>query len=423
MKTALIFTFSTLIFLSHLIAQENSNEWKLSGQIQLRSELDGRDFLNRTHPLKFTSLRTRVGIEKTFLDKVNFFVQIQDSRLFGQAGNTLASIDNIDLHQGYVVLKDLFDWQIDLQAGRFEAAYGTERFLGAVGWHYVGRAWDGVRVKYNGEFNLDFFGLTQYESVPYIGNATPAFYMDDEFPSARVFGFWATFGKAAMNRVDIFGYLDADKRRSPNDAAMHDRYTVGLNHIGNYSMVTTIAEVAFQFGKQADVDVSAYLASLQAIFNTGIWKFNAGADILSGTDPAGSSGKVNTFNPAYGTNHKFYGYMDYFINIPANTLMMGLNDFYAGVLLQPKDSKINVSMDFHHFLSNKTASFTGPENEVEKYSVFGQEIDLTLRYNFVKGTTITWGGSIFIPGDLMNLIFSGNDDPAFWTYLMITANL
>ena len=99
-----------LVFTSVLsFAQNENDDWKFSGQIQLRSEIDGRDFRHRTHPLTFASLRTRVGVEKTFMDKVTFFVQIQDSRVFGEEGNTLTAIDNIDLHQGYVTLKQLFD--------------------------------------------------------------------------------------------------------------------------------------------------------------------------------------------------------------------------------------------------------------------------------------------------------------------------
>ncbi|MGE5860251.1 MAG: hypothetical protein ACM34J_06840, partial [Ignavibacteria bacterium] len=120
MKEVLIYTFAFILLSSNILFPQD--DWKISGQIQLRSELDGRDFSNSTHPLTFASLRTRVGVEKTFMDKINFFVQIQDSRVFGEEGNTLASIDNIDLHQGYVVLKQLFDWDFDIQAGRFEVA-------------------------------------------------------------------------------------------------------------------------------------------------------------------------------------------------------------------------------------------------------------------------------------------------------------
>ncbi len=72
----LIFTSSNFLFSQEL------GGWKLNGQIQLRSEVDGRDFSNQTHPLTFTSMRTRLGVEKTFDEKVQLFVQFQDSRVF-----------------------------------------------------------------------------------------------------------------------------------------------------------------------------------------------------------------------------------------------------------------------------------------------------------------------------------------------------
>ena len=48
-------------------------------------------------------------------------------------------------------------------------AMGTERFFGAVDWHYVGRSFDGVRVTISpNSWDLDLFALTVNESVSYI---------------------------------------------------------------------------------------------------------------------------------------------------------------------------------------------------------------------------------------------------------------
>ncbi|MEJ2194959.1 MAG: hypothetical protein P8X73_08905 [Ignavibacteriaceae bacterium] len=84
--------------------------WKFTGQIQLRSELDGRDFSNETHPLTFTSLRTRLGVEKSFENKVLLYIQLQDSRVFGSESSTLSNSKNLDLHQEFVKLNKLFEW-------------------------------------------------------------------------------------------------------------------------------------------------------------------------------------------------------------------------------------------------------------------------------------------------------------------------
>jgi hypothetical protein len=193
-----------LIFISQ-ISYSQQGDWNITGNLQLRSELDGRDFSHDTYPLTFTSLRTRVGVEKAF-SNLSFFAQIQDSRVFGEERGTLTNIRNLDLHQGYVTLSDLFALPLSLQAGRFEMVYGTERFFGAVGWHYIGRSWDGARIRLKPGFNLDVFALTMIDNQGYIANATPSAYTypSETVPSTSVYGFWSSFNPAAGNQMDPF---------------------------------------------------------------------------------------------------------------------------------------------------------------------------------------------------------------------------
>lgn len=413
---------SILVFVSIIsFAQNENDDWKFSGQIQLRSEVDGRDFRHKTHPLTFASLRTRVGVEKTFMDKVNFFVQIQDSRVFGEEGNTLAAIDNLDLHQGYIILKNLFDWNWDIQAGRFEMVYGTERFFGAVGWHYIGRSWDGVRFKFYPGFKLDLFALTHTESIGYIANAIPGIYPypPESKPSYSVYGIWESAKLDEENLLDLFGYYEVDRTKVNEQEIALDRFTLGLNHFGSFGNLSSIAEAAYQFGNIAGMDVSAYLLSLRGQYSFDNSSIALGVDILSGED---SPSSINFFAPTFGTNHKFYGFMDYFINIPLNTMGTGLNDFYGTFSLVPKESKFSFSLDIHYFISNSELFYNNLQT-LYVYDVFGQEIDLTLKYNFIKGTIIIWGGSVFVPGELMRLIFAPANDVAFWSYVMITANI
>jgi hypothetical protein len=56
-------------------------------------------------------------------------------------------------------------------------------------------------------------------------------------------------------------------------------------------------------------------------------------------------------------------------------------------------------------------------------SALGQEIDLTVVYRFTKETNITWGGSLFFPGDFIKALYAPREDMAFWSYLMVTTSL
>ncbi|HDZ58754.1 MAG TPA: hypothetical protein ENH47_01635, partial [Ignavibacteriales bacterium] len=132
MKTVFYSFIIAILTITASFAQKDLGDgWKIFGQIRLRSELDGRDFSNSTHPYTFASSRIRFGVQKSFEGKVILYIQAQDSRVFGSEPGTLKSSANLDLHQGYVMLNGLFGWNWLIQAGRFEVVYGTERFFGA----------------------------------------------------------------------------------------------------------------------------------------------------------------------------------------------------------------------------------------------------------------------------------------------------
>ena len=75
MKKLILITFAIFILSVNSFTQELDG-WKLNGQIQLRTEVDGRDFSNSTHPLTFASLRTRLGVDKTFEEKVQLVCSV-----------------------------------------------------------------------------------------------------------------------------------------------------------------------------------------------------------------------------------------------------------------------------------------------------------------------------------------------------------
>ena len=55
---------------------------------------------------------------------------------------------------------------------------------------------------------------------------------------------------------------------------------------------------------------------------------SVGVEYLSGDDDP-TDGTYKVFDTLYATNHKFYGFMDYFLNIPVHTFGLGLRDVHA----------------------------------------------------------------------------------------------
>jgi hypothetical protein len=409
-----------LLLMKFTFAQDEKPVWNFDGQIQIRSELDGRDFSNKTYPLTFTSLRTRLGLKANILDDITFYAQLQDSRIFGEEPSPSSSIKNLDLLQGYVKLIDPFDLPLSIQVGRFVMAYGTERFFGAGNWNYTGRSYDGIIFSFGRRIKTSLFAVSIHNGVPYITSASPTKY---NYPavsdtSLSLYGFWSTAKINKGNLLDLFAYYEINRKKSNGQNDDISEATFGFSHNGTYSRFSSLIEAAYQTGEKAGIDVSAYLLSIQGFYKISRFKFGLGADIISGTDPSATS-KFRTFETNYSTGHKFYGYMDYFFKTQSNIGYLGLNDYYLTTSYAPKGSDFNFSANIHTLGTNKSSIASGSD--------LGREVDATVVYNFVKGTTITWGGSVFLPGELMKYYFKTaldeRKDIGFWSYLMITANL
>lgn len=400
----------------------DQDDWTFSAQIQLRSELDARDFSSDTDPLTFTSIRTRLGVARDIGEFGGIFIQAQDSRVLGNEPSTLSNTQNLDVHQAYVKLTSIFGSPLDVQAGRFEMNYGTQRFIGAVGWHFVGRSFDGARLSYNGAFSADLFTVVLVETTPYIGNPNPGLFGNlGEDQSQLLHGLWLGFDLDPDHKLDAFAMLEVDKEQSNGRDNDLNRLTAGTNYFGNFGDFSATLEAAYQSGTQGtgteteptETDIAAYLVSLMLQYNAGEVGFGLGVDLLSGTDLTDAD-ENNTFATPFATNHKFYGHMDYFINTVTNTAFLGLTDIYAKVNWKAS-KKLGLSLTAHNFMSGQESP--GGDSD------FGQEVDVALKYTVFKGTSVTWGGSIFLPGELMKAIFGGNEDPGLWSYIMVSANL
>ncbi|MCK6614436.1 MAG: alginate export family protein [Ignavibacteriaceae bacterium] len=417
MKTLLIVF---LLAAAMLHAQESPKTWEFNGDVQLRGELDGRDFYNTTYPLYVTTMRTRIGVTRTFGEKVTFFAQFQDSRTFGQGITTSAYLANVDMHQVYLRFNDVFALPLDIQAGRFKYSFGNERLFGNSDWGPIGRSYDGLLLSLDMPWKTDFIIANIHEVEKYVSNATPGSYVYPALRDSSVNMIAVTVkGKLnESNTLSLEGYYESD-RKVPNGIDQQlARYTLGAEH--NYIMkpFSTVVEFIYQGGTIGAKDVSAYLVSVSAAYSMGTSKFTPGIDLLSGTNPTELT-KYNSFDAAFGTGHKFYGFMDYFTSIPSNTGNLGLQDIFLNYDYAPENSPFLYSAAFHHLAS--------AEESAAGESVFGQELDLTIRYTVTKGVNLFWGGSVFLPGELMKTRFAkgGNTelDPSFWSYLMIKAAL
>jgi hypothetical protein len=384
-----------------------------TGELRVRGELDGRDFLSRTPPNAYTLLRTRFGAEITPLEKVRIVLTMQDARVFGeeQSGSTFSTIANtrnLDLLVGYVRIDDLFVDGFSVSAGRMGLSYGSERLIGTVGWNNVGRSFDGVLLRMADDVSaLDMFVMNTGETNIPPAAATPASVASARDSGGLFSGLYFSLQTASKRHYDVYLLHEWDRRQSVRDEYDLSRFTAGTLLRGTFEQVRYEGEFAFQFGTRMGGTLAAYLLSLAAGYNfgqEGLTSAGLGFDYLTGRRLG--SLDFSSFEPMFHTGHKFYGYMDYFISIPAHTFGRGLQDMYLDVTLKPSEAS-SVLIRAHNFMLAEP--WSGNRD-------LGQELDIvgTLHYN--EHVAFDVGASTFIPSTVMRAWFNGAD-AAWWGYL------
>ncbi len=201
----------------------------------------------------------------------------------------------------------------------------------------------------------------------------------------------------------------------------------GLNYyqtIGTYSKYAG-KKFAFDFsfygqtGKIGNDIVSAWQSAVNLgyDFNTKL-KLTFGYEFLSGKDTKSTSKMIKSFNPVFGTNHAFNGFMDYFY-VGNHLNSIGLQDISLKFDFPIK--KVNLSIAPHVFISPNTLIF----NKADQDSYLGTEIDVTAVYKAHKDITLVAGYSQMYASNAMVALKGGkgiNETTNNWTYLMININ-
>ena len=173
------------------------------------------------------------------------------------------------------------------------------------------------------------------------------------------------------------------------------------------------ASVYYQTGKTLDNydKISAWMASVNVGFMPNEqWKFNLGYDYLSGEDEKGDT--YNTFNPLYGTHHKFYGAMDYFYM--AENPRQGLQDIQLGVTFTPTE-KLALKANGHYFLD--AVKIDGKDQGL------GAEVDLQLDYELMRDVKLTVGYSTMFASKWMPAVAGPESYKRWQDWAFVSLNI
>jgi len=351
----------------------------------------GKNFMDGPDYTAFHQ-RARLGLEVKGFSWLAARVEVQDVRRWGEETNTLGdfSADGFDLHLGYVELKTPVG--LSFRVGRQEINFDNQRLIGAVGWSDQARSFDAINIILNRE-GMDgnlFFALAGEKD---------AFKADAKGNTVKgspedvyVLGFRYRYSGLDAFRPTAVAIFD---RQGPKD---QNRGTLGLYIDGSpVAGLKYSAEFYYQIGKQdtgagkEDIDIRAMMAAVRAGYVIPVFMkpgITAFFDFLSGDDGSDATTR-KTFDTLYATNHKFYGFMDFFLNLPVHTDGYGLMDIGGRVQFSPLDGML-VFVDFHHFEQ-------AVEDPQQLTRTLGNEVDVLVKYKVNKYLSAEAVYGAFIP--------------------------
>ncbi len=387
----------------------------LTGQLRTRFvRHDGKDGRNDNKGPVYVENRARLGVSITLDNGVGGLIQLQDVRVWGEEKDTLGNVaaEGLDLHQAYADIPLGLDG-LKLRIGRQEMGFDEQRLIGSVGWTPQARAFDAALVSFKrSDFMLsaDVF-YAQTSDLDTILPKTPS--EEDADKDISLF-------TGAIAHLDLLSADNADNTlaiytlidRSEN--ADRTRVTLGAHDQGKVGMFRYRVEAYLQTGDLAGQTILAGMVGAYAgvlLEDVGGLELLGWFDYLSGSANPAKAG-LHTFDTLFATNHKFYGFADFFLALPKHSEGKGLIDLALKTKAKPLKG-LTVILDVHGFL---------PAEPRGGAAVFGWELDTQLVWKPLPQVGILGGAFIFFPGKGFDARLSGTD-PDVGVYLQTQVDL
>lgn len=342
---------------------------------------------------------------------------LQNTRTWGDVAPTaIADKNGIAVFEAWAQYNFTEKWSAKM--GRQVLSYDNQRIFGEQDWAQQAESHDALTVSFHTEKQkLDFGGA--YNSTAENVVQTP--YTVANYKALQYAWyhnqFTESFGASflALNT----GYEYAPNPNPDNKLLVDYKQTFGPYLAYKTSKIDTNFWLYGQTGKSTDLQVSAWNAAANFGYQiTASFKAGLGYEFLSGKSTNDGSTVIKSFNPIFGTNHGFNGYMDYFY-VGNHLNNVGLQD--AFIKLNYNVNKWQFTLMPHIFLAAAAAVVTPLNEELDSY--LGTEIDATFGYNFKKDITVTGGYSQMFGSKTMEFIKTGDAGHTNnWAWLMISVN-
>ncbi|MCF6224628.1 MAG: alginate export family protein [Flavobacteriaceae bacterium] len=416
--------FFYIMFVVCIAATLNAQQFKVSGEIRPRFE--GRNgFGTLISPGQeasyFISQRSRISFDYSE-QKYRVFFSIQNVRVWGDVATMARSDKNgVIFHEAWAEYN--FTEKFSVKLGRQEIIYDDHRIFGNVEWAQQARSHDAIILKFkpneksrldlglamnaNNESNFkEDYAVSQYKNLQY------AWYHTNLIEGLNLSALFLN------NGLTYNKFIDAQN----SDQEIAYSQTIGARLTYKLNRWNADAATYLQTGnspnnlKDDKENLSALYLTANAKFNiTNHFTIGAGVEYLSGNDEGNNNGTNNAFNPFYGTNHKFNGWMDYFY-VGNHNGSVGLIDINVPIIYTI--NKFSATLVPHFFSAD--GNILNTDGTIAD-AYLSTEIDLKLSYKIHKNINLNLGYSQMFATESMELIKGGNKDATNnWAWAMVS---
>jgi len=456
---------ATALMLASTVAWAADLEFSGQFRPRLNFDSDARDTTSNT---AIFDTRVRLNAKAKVNPNTEVFLQMQSVGQWGVAdaatsgtrvsvggGGTQASdlLNDVGFHQAYLTLKNFAGYAVDAKIGRQEVVVGGHRLFGHTGWLQGAETKDAIRLSHAAGNHAIGYTYIAGQNGDAIGDSTAS---NEEVHFVNS----TTQGVLGGTLEGIFTATNDDNTLNGwEDEQLW--FTIGARQKGKFRGLDYRVEFYHQFGDAGaianaaatgvtgatnDGDSADRNAQMMGIrvgktFKNVKWSptITLWYDNLSGTDDDNAAdGDWGTFDVMYDTGHKFYGFMDVFLNrTGANSGYYGLQDIALKTKMSPAPGW-TFKADYHHFRTQTDISGGDADTMIASDATLGaamdpdlgSEIDLTLVHKYDANTKIVFGYSHYMTtstfatlnggaGSINNDAGSGQNDDADWGYVMI----
>lgn len=327
-------------------------------------------------PAVFTEQRSRIhlGFQQ---DRLSLQLSAQDVRIWGntnQIYKTDPSLFNMFEAWGSYSLSP----HLNIKIGRQALDYDNARFLGDLDWAQQGRSHDALLLAYEDTLGYKIhLGTGFNQQVAFEpGHLSGNYYsLEGNYKAMQFVWLHKAYGSGRMS----FLFLNDGRQNiasAPPQSHVNFRQTYGFYGEKHTGFMDYTGELYYQGGKDpSGKTTSAWLLAAALTLKTWSVPLTLGADYLTGTAPGAETNR--SFDPLYGTNHKFYGLMDlFYVGSPHSQagLSAGLQNYYVKSNIS-LSSKSSLLVHLHHF-GSAVAVYEPDDAHRQMGSDLGQEIDL-----------------------------------------------